>query len=218
MCTALRYLCQWHFRHVCQNFPLCVTVCLWVCDCKFLSVCQYLCVWGYRCFVSLMRGVRGLRGGWCKIIFSCFAMKALLNVTEETHSNGGGLGWIIQHLQSILAPTSSWHLPGPQGLQAHHGNVDNSPYNAFSGPLATWEAMGAWVFVWVCNLVCWIIKCLKCCFIALSVRFFFFYFLSFQRNLRTSPEIKQLQVKPGYINKKKSSIVTVLGTKVTLQI
>lgn len=113
---------------------------------------------GCSCFVALMRGVQGLHGGLWKIIFSCFAMKALLNVTEETRSKGGGLGWIIQHLQSILAPTSSRHLPGPQGLQAHHGNVDNSLYNALSGPVATWEAVGAWIFVWVCNLLCWIIK------------------------------------------------------------
>lgn len=142
MCTAMRYQCQQHFWHaclhvfVCQNFSVCV------CVCKFVSVCL-----SCRCFVSLMRDVQGLHGGLWKIIFSCFAMKALLDVTEETHSNGGGLGWIIQHLQSILVPTSSRHLFGPQGLQAHHGNVDNSLYNALSGPVATWEAVGAWIFV-----------------------------------------------------------------------
>lgn len=146
---------------VSARLSTCVCACVWICVSVSVSVCL-----GCRCFVSLMRGVQGLHGGLWKIIFSCFAMKALLNVTEETHSNGGGLGWIIQHLQSILAPTSSRHLPGPQGLQAHHGNVDNSLYNALSGPVATWEAVGAWIFVWVCNLVCWIIKPLKCCFIA----------------------------------------------------
>lgn len=98
-------------------------------------------------FVWLKRAVQGLRWGRGKIIFSCFAMKALLNVTEETHCNGGGLGWIIQHLQSILILTSSRHLHGPQGLQARHGNVDNSRHNAVSGPLATREAAGAWIFL-----------------------------------------------------------------------
>lgn len=28
--------------------------------------------------------------------------------------------------------------------------------------VATWEAVGAWILVWVCNLVCWIIKPTKC--------------------------------------------------------
>lgn len=152
-----------------------------VCTCRFVSVCL-----SCRCFVSLMRGVQGLHGGLCKIIFSCFAMKALLNVTEETHSNGGGLGWIIQHLQSILAPASSQHLPGPQGLQAHHGNVDNSPYNAFPGSLATWEALGAWIFVWVCILVSWIIKSLKCCFIARGVKVSLFFHSRLRMNFQTA--------------------------------
>lgn len=94
--TAVRYQCQQHFSAcmlacVCQNFSLCA----------FVNLCQCL---GSRCLVSLMSGVQGLHGGLGKIIFSCFAMKALLNVTEETPSNGEGLGWIIQHLQSILAP------------------------------------------------------------------------------------------------------------------
>lgn len=122
-----------------------------------------------------MRGVQGLHGGLWKIIFSCFAMKALLNVTEETHSNGGGFGWIIQHLQSISVPTSSRHLSGPQGLQAHHGNVDNSQCDALSSPAATWEAMGAWISVRVCNFVYLIIPetvklLLSCCMCTLKFK------------------------------------------------
>lgn len=143
-----------------------------VCICKFVSVSMCL---GCRCFVTLMRGVQGLRGGLWKIIFSCFARKALLYVTEETPLNGKGLGWIIQHLQSILAPPHLDTSPGPQGLQAHHGNVDNSQYNAF---LAPWqhERLCEHGYVWVCNLVCWIIKLLKCCFIAEWEHVFFFFF------------------------------------------
>lgn len=63
--------------------------------------CLYPCVW---CSVSLTRGVPGLRRGLWKMRFSCFATKALLHVTEETPPNGGGLGWIIQRLQSISCP------------------------------------------------------------------------------------------------------------------
>lgn len=161
---------------VCVRISPCVCVCVYICVIVSVSVCL-----SCRCFVSLMRGVQGLHGGLWKIIFSCFAMKALLNVTEESHSNGGGLGWIIQHLQSILIPTSSRHLLGQQGLQARHGNVDNSLYNALSGPVATWEAVGAWIFVWVCNLVCWIIKPPKCYFIVLSKSMSIFFSLMAQR-------------------------------------
>lgn len=129
----------------------------------------YLCVW---CSVSLTRGVPGLHWGLWKIIFSCFATKALLHVTEETRPNGGGLGWIIQRLQSISAPLpSSRHLSGPQSLQAHHGNVDNSLYDTHSGPVATWEVVGAWIFVslQLSKANCWIIEPL--------VRYFIFDWL-----------------------------------------
>lgn len=71
---------------------------LWVPD---FEACLYPCVW---CSVSLTRGVPGLHRGLWRMIFSCFATKAFLHVTKETHPNGGGLGWIIQHLQSISAP------------------------------------------------------------------------------------------------------------------
>lgn len=124
--------------------------------------CLYRCVW---CSVSLTRGIPGLRRGLWKMRFSCFATKALLHVTEETHPNGGGLGWIIQHLQSISAlppplPPTSQHLPGPQSLQAHHGNVDNSLCDVRSGPVATWEVVAAWIFVslQLSKANCWIIK------------------------------------------------------------
>lgn len=57
-------------------------------------------------------------------------------------------------------PPSSRHLPGPQSLQAHHGNVDNSRCNTHSGPVATWEAVGAWIFVslQLSKANCWIVK------------------------------------------------------------
>lgn len=121
--------------------------------------CLYPCVW---CSVSLTRGVPGLHRGLWKMRFSCFATKALLHVTEETPPNGGGLGWIIQRLQSISSPhlPSSRHLPGPQSLQAHHGNVDNSLCDVRSGPVATWEVVAAWIFVslQLSKANCWIIK------------------------------------------------------------
>lgn len=124
--------------------------------------CLYWCVW---CSVSLTRSVPGLRRGLWKMIFPCFCYESsslLFHVTEETHPNGGGLRWIIQRLQSISAPRlpSSRHLPGPQSLQAHHGNVDNSLCDVRSGPVATWEVAAAWIFVslQLTKANCWIIK------------------------------------------------------------
>lgn len=55
---------------VCASHFQCVCVCVYIC----LSVCLLRC----SCFVPLMSGVQGLHGGLCKISFSCFATKALL--------------------------------------------------------------------------------------------------------------------------------------------
>lgn len=55
---------------------------------------------------------------------------------------------------------SSRHLSGPQSVQAHHGNVDNSLCDTNSGPVATWEVVGAWIFVslQLSKTNCWIIN------------------------------------------------------------
>ena len=62
------------------------------------------------------------------------------------------------------------------------GMLSNSQYNALSGPVATWEAVGAWVFVWVCNLVCLIIKTPQMLFIADQKYVTFFLFKSLNRS------------------------------------
>lgn len=114
------------------------------------EACLYPCVW---CSVSLTRGVLGLRGGLWKMIFSCFATKAFLHVTEETHLNGEGLGWIIQHLQSISTPPSP-HLDT---------SLDHRVCRLIMGMLtipcaihiqALWQHERLWEhgFLWVCNL------------------------------------------------------------------
>lgn len=114
------------------------------------------------CLINERRSGPPRRPGEDNILLFCYESSS-----ERNRRNS--LKWRRARLNNSAftinsGPTSSLHLPGPQGLQAHHGNVDNSQYNAF---LALWqhERLCEHGYVWVCNLVCWIIKLLKCCFI-----------------------------------------------------
>lgn len=114
------------------------------------------------CLINERRSGPPRRPGEDNILLFCYESSS-----ERNRRNS--LKWRRARLNNLAftinsGPTSSRHLPGPQGLQAHHGNVDNSQYNAF---LALWqhERLCEHGYVWVCNLVCWIIKPLKCCFI-----------------------------------------------------
>lgn len=114
--------------HVCVCVPLIFSVC--VCVYKFVSLC--VCLLRCSCFVPLMRGVQGLHGGLCKISFSCFAMKALLQRNRRN-----SLKWrrarlnysaftinFCRRCPHTSPRLASRHLLGPQSLRVHHGNVD----------------------------------------------------------------------------------------------
>lgn len=101
-----------------------------VCVCKFVSVSglQMLCL------INERRSGPPRRPGEDNILLFCYESSS-----ERNRRNS--LKWRRARLNNSAftinsGPTSSRHLPGPQGLQAHHGNVDNSQYNAF---LALWQ-------------------------------------------------------------------------------
>lgn len=141
---------------VCLSFSVCVCVYKFV----SLSVCLLRC----SCFVPLMRGIQGLHGGLCKISFSCFAMKALLQRNRRN-----SLKWrrarlnysaftinFCRHCPHTSPRLASRQLLRPQSLQVHRGNVDNPLLDKLSGPVATPAAAGAWICD--CKLVSWINK------------------------------------------------------------
>lgn len=119
-----------------------------------------------RCFVSLMRGVQGLHGGLWKIIFSCFAMKAL-----SRRNRRNSLKWRRARLNySALTINFGPHListpPRTTGPAGSSWECWQFPVQCTLRPRGNMRGCGSMdFFLWVCNLVCWIIKPPPtCCF------------------------------------------------------
>lgn len=161
--SACLYLCVRVSDFVSVSVSVCICLCLCAqCQCAFVCVSVSVCQ-GLKMLCLFNERRSGPHWDLWKIIFSCFAMKAFLTVTEETHSNDGGPSWIIQRLQSILPPP-----PPPSNLTphathptSHHGNVDNSLLTEVSGPIATWPPWRlykvSFVVIWsftACSVIC----------------------------------------------------------------
>lgn len=76
--------------------------------CVYKSVSLSVSLLRCSCFVPLIRGVQGLHGGLCKISFSCFAMKALL---ERNRRNS--LKWRRARLNYSAFTINFCRLPLP---------------------------------------------------------------------------------------------------------
>lgn len=137
--------------------------CVCVCVYTFVSVCRYPRVRGCRCFVSLMRGVQGLHGGLVEDYLLLFCYES-----SSRRNRRNSLKWRRARLNNSaftinFAPPLHRFIStpplGPHGPAGSSWECWRFPIRRpLRAPVATREAVGAWVFVWVCNLVWWIIK------------------------------------------------------------